>query len=91
MTDGTYEITDKQTLHVWTNGEYGRWWCIAYDHGPFCRRCKPLDETTEALLENVLDGRMEMKDDDPDRGLIFRLTEVGIRGVRQMLKGDEDV
>lgn len=45
------------TLHSWTQeGEDGsdeEWYCVAYDHGPFCRNCINLDGTTSLGVEEI--------------------------------------
>lgn len=30
-------------LRVWTDDQGVTWACDAYDHGPLCRRCEPID------------------------------------------------
>ena len=31
-------------IHAWSSGAQ-RWACVAYDHGPMCRLCQPVEET----------------------------------------------
>lgn len=83
MTDGQYKLPNGTILHIWTQ-EDKRWVCASYAHGPLCRRCEQCDDIMEALLENVLDGLMEVKD-DIDRGLLFHLTEEGKTRVEHMI------
>lgn len=56
------------TLHLWITGDQ-LWSCAEYDHGPFCRLCKPVDtiQVAPGSLQRVLgiiDG--EAATSDPD-------------------------
>jgi hypothetical protein len=89
MASEAFELPNGKTLHRFTDADGSPWACIAYDHGAFCRRCRRVDEFVEALLQNVLDGRMEVFD-DPERGMVFRVTDEGRRQVDHMLGGEGD-
>lgn len=77
------------TLHRWTNPTGDEWACIASDHGPMCRLCQPVSGTLAALLENVMDVRMEIVGMKSDGEFQFRLTPEGKRYVEHMV-GDSD-
>jgi hypothetical protein len=69
-------------LHRWTrNGQ--EWACGAYDHGPFCRLCTPVDATLALILKNVDAGRMEFVGTDTDGEMRFRVTPGGQRRDRR--------
>ena len=90
IADGEHELPEGQgTLRVWTHGNGERWCCIAYDHGPFCRRCEPFDEITEGVLEGVLEGYSTVRD-DPKKGMVFQITEKGTERARQILGIEEE-
>ena len=64
VSDGTYELPAGEkappvTLRVWTADDQ-QWACVAADHGPICRRCKPLDALQAALVSNAIEGVMEI-------------------------------
>ena len=91
--DGQHELPEGQgTLRVWTQrGEFTepeRWCCIAYDHGPMCRRCEPFDEVAEGMYEGVMEGYSTVRD-HPQKGMVFAITEKGTARARQLL-GIED-
>jgi hypothetical protein len=91
---GDYDLGDNTTLHVFFTGNdevgYKLWACAAYDHGPFCRLCKEVDGMLNALLINVIDGRMTLRQDQ-DGEFQFRMTAAGNDAVRSMIKRvDED-
>ncbi len=89
---GTYELSNGRTLHVWIGGtedEPELWACSVYDHGPFCRLCQEVDGTLNALLVNVLDGRMEC-DQSPDGEFRFKVTKAGEDAVRAMIDRASD-
>lgn len=75
-------------LHRWTNPTGDEWACIASDHGPMCRLCQPVTGTLAAILENVMDARMEIAAMNPDGEFQFRLTPEGKRYVEQMTGDD---
>jgi hypothetical protein len=76
LADGHYEFEDPpRTLRIWSQSE-GQWACVAYDHGPFCRRCQKLDPTAAACLAVVLERHMDVFD-DPTRGMVFQVNEAG--------------
>lgn len=56
---------DGHDLYRWVQDRQ-EWACCAYDHGPLCRRCRPVDETVAALLDDVQKGRLQMWDRDRD-------------------------
>jgi hypothetical protein len=74
LADGTYP-REPHPLVVWTQGD-GQWACVAYDHGPFCRRCVHLDGIEAACLVNVIEGTLAVED-HPDLGWRFHLTDSG--------------
>jgi hypothetical protein len=86
---GIYDIGNGRSLHVFLTGteELGHtlWACSAYDHGPLCRLCQPVDATLNGCLQNVLDGRMECRQDQ-NGGFKFKVTQAGIDAVRTMVK-----
>ena len=85
--DGEHPLPTGGVLHVWTQGEE-RWCCVAYDHGPMCRRCVRMEEPVEAVLQNVLEGNAVVKD-DPDKGMVFQITAAGEHEARRILGIDE--
>lgn len=89
MTVRVENLPNGITLHRWTNRTGDEWACIASDHGPFCRLCQPVTGTLAALLENVMDARMEIVAMEPDGEFRFRLTAAGERYVEQMTKDTE--
>jgi len=89
MSVETRKLANGITLHRWTNPTGDEWACIANDHGPMCRLCQPVGGTLAALLENVMDVRMEIVGMEPDGEFRFRLTPEGERYVEQMI-GDDD-
>lgn len=72
-------------LHRWTDRSGQHWACGAYDHGPMCRLCTPVDETLALLLENLDAGRIEFVGTDPDGELQFRVTPGGQRRIDELL------
>lgn len=87
IADGFYELSNGKTLKVWSQSD-GQWACIAYDHGPFCRRCRHIseDESEASLVSHVIDGNMEMED-SPD-GWRFRVRALGEAEVIRILARD---
>lgn len=73
-------------LRRWTNSRGEQWACGAYDHGPMCRLCQPVDGTLAAILENLDAGRMEFVATEPDGELRFRLTPGGQRRADELLQ-----
>lgn len=63
-------------IYVWDNGADQVWACCAYDHGPMCRLCQPVDETLLALLQNVASGNMLARA-KPDGEFEFKMTVKG--------------
>ena len=94
IADGEHELPEGQgTLRVWTprsdtRPAPQRWCCIAYDHGPMCRRCVEFDEITEGIFEGVMEGYSTVRD-HPQKGMVFAITEKGTQRARQLL-GIED-
>jgi len=86
----TTKLPNGVTLHRWTNPTGDEWACIASDHGPFCRLCQPVTGTLAALLENVMDARIEIVGAKPDGEFLFRVTEAGERYVEQMIGDDHE-
>lgn len=98
MIDGKYEVPEG-TLHIYSIRDDAllpadekdddpvirRWACMAYDHGPLCRRCQSMDEVLEAMLENVLDGRMIPRQ-RPDGQFEFKMTEAGNQAAGALIK-----
>jgi hypothetical protein len=85
---GIYDLGDDRRLHVFITGtpEHPKMWaCSVYDHGPFCRLCQEVDGTLNALLVNVLDGRMTCRQ-DAEGEFQFKLTQAGTDAVRSMLR-----
>jgi hypothetical protein len=65
------------TIHMWEQSGTGeRWACCAYDHGPMCRLCQPVDEMLGALLESCADGDMLARA-EPDGQFTFKSTAKG--------------
>ena len=86
MTGQTYELPSGQTLHRFTTTADGREWaCMAYDHGPFCRLCQPVDGVLAACLSHVVDGSMDAYQ-GPDGAFSFRVTEAGMDQVRHLIE-----
>jgi hypothetical protein len=56
------------TLHSWTqegaDGEDEEWYCIAYDHGPFCRNCVNLDGKDRLGIEEICSLLWEIQQRD---------------------------
>lgn len=76
-------------LHRWTD-KYGQAWaCGAYDHGPMCRLCQPVDGPLAAILANLDLGRIEFVATEPDGELRFRLTPGGQRRVDELLQHND--
>lgn len=76
MTVRTAPANDRHTLYRWTDKQNQEWACCAYDHGPMCRRCQPVnDETMRLLLDAVEDRLAEVR--DTDEGFSFKLTDKG--------------
>lgn len=69
----------------WTNRDGQEWACVAYDHGPMCRRCQIVDDTLAACLENVEMGNMEIVGADEDGQFKLRVTEQGEERVRELI------
>jgi hypothetical protein len=74
------------TLHRWRNRDGQEWACAAYDHGPLCRRCQPVDDVMAALLDNVEMGRMEIVGTDGAGDFRFRVTDLGLQHVKGMIE-----
>lgn len=74
-------------LHIWTDRDGFKWACCAYDHGSMCRRCRQVtgNPTLEALIENVLLGRLWIFDSAEQDDLIFKITPEGTKYVEQMV------
>jgi hypothetical protein len=83
-------LPNGTVLHRWAHASGEEWACIATDHGPFCRLCQPVTGTLAALLENVMDARMEIVGMRPDGEFLFSLTAEGIRQVEHMLNRHDD-
>lgn len=84
------KANDRHDLYRWE--QHGQEWaCCAYDHGPMCRRCQPVEDgTTAECLNNVEQGYMEMFDADRE-GWQFRVTAQGERRLRELLQDAPDV
>jgi hypothetical protein len=78
-------------MHRWRNPDGQEWACVAYDHGPFCRRCQPVTETLYGLLENVRLGRMEIVGANPDGEFKFRLTAEGEARAEDLIHNDPEM
>ncbi len=84
LNEGTYELDGGKRLHFWSrDGNY--WTCMAYDHGPMCRLCQPVDGTMNALLQNVVDGLMIVKQ-GPGGEFLFKVTPQGEAQVKRMIE-----
>lgn len=60
------QANDRHLLYRWEQSGVA-WACCAYDHGPFCRRCRRVtDAATAELLDQVEAGTMQMWDRDRD-------------------------
>lgn len=84
---GDYELSDGRTLHVWTGGsedEPALWACSLNDHGPFCRLCQLVDGVLDACLINVIDGRLECRQ-EANGEFRFKVTEAGEDALRAMI------
>lgn len=77
-------------LHRWTDAEGQEWVCAAYDHGPLCRRCWPVDGALAGCLDNVERGFMEMVGTDTAEPR-FRLTPAGEEHVHALMSSDPDM
>lgn len=87
------EQDDGPTVHVWTqegDDQEEVWACCAYDHGPFCRLCQPVDDVLLALLANVEDGRMRCRAKS-DGEFEFQMTQKGNAAVEGMLATDPEI
>lgn len=84
MTRRVIELPDGQRLHRWANPDGQEWACMAYDHGPMCRLCRPVDETLAALLEHVEEGRA-LPRQRPDGEFEFKLTQKGVAAAEDLL------
>jgi hypothetical protein len=72
-------------LHRWTDRDGQEWACQAYDHGPFCRLCVPVnDGMLQGCLDNVERGYFEIVQQDAD-GFRFKVTSDGERAVKGLL------
>jgi hypothetical protein len=78
-------MSESVTVHRWTQ-DGQEWVCAAYDHGPFCRLCQPVDDVIAACLENVDLGFMEIVGHDPDGQLRLGMTEAGNARVRTLIQ-----
>lgn len=58
------KANDRHDLYRWMQDGV-EWACCAYDHGPMCRRCRPVGDKVD-LLDNVESGWLLMWDDDLD-------------------------
>jgi hypothetical protein len=74
-------MSQPLTLHHWHTEQGEREWvCVAYDHGPMCRRCQELtgDEVALGLVANVELGNMEIVvGGDTFNDWRFKLTDRG--------------
>lgn len=77
------DLPDGRTLHRWTDEAGQEWACMVYDHGPFCRLCRPVDETLRACLNLVEEGKAEPRQ-GPD-GFEFKLTQQGHAAAEDLL------
>lgn len=86
---GMYDLGEGKTLHVFLSGnediDYRMWACTAYDHGPMCRLDQEVDGVLNALLVNVIDGRMTCRQDQ-DGQFQFRVTQAGKDAVKSMIE-----
>jgi hypothetical protein len=89
ISPGVYDLGNDRRLHVFLTGtdEIGRklWACCVYDHGPFCRLCQEVDDALNALLLNVVDGRMGCRQ-EPGGEFKFKVTQAGLDAVRAMIE-----
>jgi hypothetical protein len=85
------ELPNGKTLHRWTNPTGDEWACVAYDHGPMCRRCQPVTPTFAALLSLVMDGDMEITDCDSAGEFQWRLTVEGDRRAAHLIATNEEM
>jgi hypothetical protein len=64
-------------LHQWVqegrDGKDEEWYCIAYDHGPFCRNCVNLDGTTSLGVEEIAALLWEIDQRDEEIELLLGL------------------
>jgi hypothetical protein len=84
-----YEIEQpepRHTVHVWEGSanEYGPVWaCVAYDHGPMCRRCQPVDGMLMACLQAVAEGLLEAWADNEGK-FQFRVSKKGVAAMESL-------
>lgn len=83
-----YPLPNGIVLLRWASIDGQEWACIAYDHGPFCRRCQAVDATAIACLENVVDGLFEIVGQDDGGDFILRLTDKGNRRAERLIGGE---
>ena len=85
-----FEMGNGKKLHRWIDVDGQAWACSEYDHGVFCRRCQPVDDTLDSLLQNVVDGLMDTRQNPATGEFQFRTTDEGDRRVRHLIENDDD-
>jgi hypothetical protein len=85
-----YQMADGHTLYRWTDRDGSKWACCGYDHSPMCRRCQPVDETLDDLLENVMDGTMLCKQDPKTAEFLFKMTDAGEAQAKHLIATSDD-
>jgi len=84
----TYDLPNGKTLHRFVVSADGREWaCMAYDHGPLCRLCQPVDGVLAAYLDLVVDGSMEARQDGSGT-FSFHVTDAGMDQARHLIRGN---
>lgn len=78
-------MADERTPLRWTDREGREWACSAYDHGPLCRRCQPVDEVLAAMLTNTEKGYMTVHT-EADGSFSFAMTAAGTQAAGDILK-----
>lgn len=89
---GVYDLGDDRSLYVFLTGrqlqpaaDVQMWACMAHTAGLRCDLCQEVDGMLNAMLLNVIDGRMDTRQ-DPDGEFQFRMTRAGNDAVRAMVK-----
>lgn len=51
-------------LQIWTDRDGVTWACDAYDHGPFCRQCRIVEDPDDIVAQAQEDLRRMVEDED---------------------------
>lgn len=79
------DLQGGRKLYRWFDCDENEWACAVYDHGPFCRLCQPVDETTHILLGLVESGDCDLKT-EANGEFKLKLTPKGTRKAMKMLR-----